>query len=138
MFLLLVYLLLFQNSNQMDVSNKAVDELHTHFSVEKESILNLGRILDQMKRISYADQLVKQGFHDVDNKVLDLTTKQRESVSLYLFEGDIFLSENQASSILAHLENNRTVRSLSSDEEYLWSEFPIKYNFHDSIDKFYF
>jgi hypothetical protein len=48
-----------------EVPTRSVDELYQHFSVEKQSIENLGRILDQMKRISYSQQLVSQGFHDV-------------------------------------------------------------------------
>lgn len=72
---------------------------------------------------------------EVDTKMLDLSTKQKDSVSLFLFEGDIFLSEQQATNILSHLENNRTARSLSSELDALWdsAKFPIKYRFHESI-----
>lgn len=54
----------------VDVPNQPVDELYQHFSVEKESIQNLGLILDKMKRLSYSQQLASQGFHDVSSDVL--------------------------------------------------------------------
>uniref|UniRef100_A0A914C0N1 Zinc metalloproteinase n=1 Tax=Acrobeloides nanus TaxID=290746 RepID=A0A914C0N1_9BILA len=54
----------------------------------------------------------------------------------YLFEGDIFLSEKQALSILMRLEGARNYRSLSSDPDAIWTQLPIKYRFHESLGKF--
>lgn len=62
--LLLLFLHCFHLSIDADVPNKSIDELQDHFTVPKQSIENLGRILDQMKRISYGRELVKHG-HDV-------------------------------------------------------------------------
>lgn len=90
------------------VSTRSIDELHGHFSVDKQSIQNVGRLLDQMRRVSYGRQFDQQSFHDVSrifqlfevvcdkhykgDNALDLTTKQKDSVSLYLFEGSIHSS----------------------------------------------
>ena len=65
--------------------------------------------------------------------------KTKPELVPFLFEGDIFLNEKQATSLLNHLsENKKRRRSLSSDPEAIWDEFPIKYRFHESMSKILF
>jgi hypothetical protein len=66
MLFLLLFVCCVRLTSQVDMMpTKSIDELHSHFEVNKESIQNLGQILDKMKRISYNQQLSKQGLHDV-------------------------------------------------------------------------
>lgn len=53
----------------------------------------------------------------------------------YLFEGDIFLNQKQATALIAQFERKRSTRSLSSEDGALWEKQPITYRFHDSLGK---
>uniref|UniRef100_A0A915DI71 Metalloendopeptidase n=1 Tax=Ditylenchus dipsaci TaxID=166011 RepID=A0A915DI71_9BILA len=71
---------------------------------------------------------------DVSISTIQPTTKPE--LAPFLFEGDIFLTDRQAKNILAHLKQNRSSRSLSSDPEAIWQRSPIKFRFHESLEFF--
>ncbi|CAD5209896.1 unnamed protein product [Bursaphelenchus xylophilus] len=107
-------------------------ELTKHFNVDSNTVQEVSFLLDKLKRLAHHDYFGPRGGHDFDVDAQKNTNTA--PLASYLFEGDIFLSHQQAHAILARFERERSTRSLSSEDGALWIEFPIRYRFHDSLD----
>ncbi|KAI1713688.1 astacin (Peptidase family m12A) domain-containing protein [Ditylenchus destructor] len=124
-------------------NEKIVKELCDHFSVNPQYVSKLSQLLLRMKELAHKKEYGDRVFSfdsEVDNKkevsISEIQPTTKPELAPFLFEGDIFLSDNQATDILTRLEQNRTSRSLSSDPEAIWHQQPIKFRFHDSLEFF--
>ncbi|KAI1703337.1 astacin (Peptidase family m12A) domain-containing protein [Ditylenchus destructor] len=124
-------------------NEKIVNELCDHFSVNPQYVSKLSQLLLRMKELAHKKEYGDRVFSfdsEVDNKkevsISEIQPTTKPELAPFLFEGDIFLSDNQATDILTRLEQNRTSRSLSSDPEAIWHQQPIKFRFHDSLEFF--
>uniref|UniRef100_A0A7E4V4C4 Metalloendopeptidase n=1 Tax=Panagrellus redivivus TaxID=6233 RepID=A0A7E4V4C4_PANRE len=147
------------SANTTDASNSTTtpinepevvrNELEMHFGVESDELNHLGSLLLQLKEAAHKKTFGNRVFSRdsaVDSKkpvaISSTQPKTKPELTPYLFEGDIFLTEKQATSVLNHIANSpdaktgRHSRSLSSDPEAIWEEFPIKYKFHESMTIF--
>ncbi|KAK0426861.1 hypothetical protein QR680_009939 [Steinernema hermaphroditum] len=124
------------------------DELNAHFSVDEEQLHEVSDLLVRLKTLAhsqaYGDRVFSRDSEVDSKKAVSISAAQpktKPNLAPYLFEGDIFLSRKQAGSLLDHLAGKsspkgRQTRSLSSDPEAIWTTFPIKYRFHDSLTIF--
>ncbi|CAD5206776.1 unnamed protein product [Bursaphelenchus okinawaensis] len=115
----------------VETPKEETEELTEHFNVDTNTVQEVSFLLDKLKRLAHHDYFAPRGGHDFEVDAQKDTNAA--PLAPYLFEGDIFLSHQQAHSILARFERERSTRSLSSEDGALWIKFPIRYRFHDSI-----
>uniref|UniRef100_A0AC35G759 Zinc metalloproteinase n=1 Tax=Panagrolaimus sp. PS1159 TaxID=55785 RepID=A0AC35G759_9BILA len=118
------------------------DELSSHFGVEEKALENIESLLLKLKEKTHKKVFGNRVFSRdsaVDStKPVSISATQpktKPELAPFLFEGDIFLTEKQVLSLLGDFDggSQRKLRSLSSDADAIWDEFPIKYRFHDSL-----
>ncbi|WKX89427.1 hypothetical protein Q1695_008802 [Nippostrongylus brasiliensis] len=123
------------------------EELERHFDT-KQNLDKVEDVLMQLKKLAHRQAFGNREFgHDVaedSKKPVAISAQQptvEKEVSPYLFEGDIFLSTQQAISILKDIseknstKSGRNRRSFDSDPKSKWlTTAPIKYRFHESLD----
>ncbi|CAJ0956655.1 unnamed protein product, partial [Mesorhabditis belari] len=125
------------------------EELSQHFKIKKNDLDAVSTLLLKMKRLAHRKVYGHRGFQsdsEVDNtKPISISPQQpqvKQEIAPYLFEGDIFLNEKQATNILDEISKSkgkrgkvRQTRSFISDLEGKWDPTEtIRYRFHESLE----
>uniref|UniRef100_A0AC35TGF5 Zinc metalloproteinase n=1 Tax=Rhabditophanes sp. KR3021 TaxID=114890 RepID=A0AC35TGF5_9BILA len=129
-------------SQNVQEKREAVDEIKEHFNVDSNNINKVTSLLDKIKKARYKKVYGKKAFSQdalLDSKkslfISDAQPKTKPELCDILFEGDIYLSETQATTILNNILP-RSRKSLTTDPEAFWKVMPIKYRFHESLTFF--
>ncbi|KAE9547883.1 hypothetical protein FO519_008902 [Halicephalobus sp. NKZ332] len=117
------------------------DELTTHFDVPEASLNNVEHLLLELKELThkkvFGNRVFSRDSASDSQKPVSISSAQpttKPELIPFLFEGDIFLNEKQATSLLNQFSGKQKQRrSLTADPEGIWNEFPIKYRFHESM-----
>uniref|UniRef100_A0A0N4ZMC0 Zinc metalloproteinase n=1 Tax=Parastrongyloides trichosuri TaxID=131310 RepID=A0A0N4ZMC0_PARTI len=129
------------NISFMKTSN-VIKELKEHFTIGSSNINQMSETLEKIHELMhkkiYGNRMFSKDATRDKQKAIVISAAQpktKPELSQFLFEGDIFLSPNQAKQLLDNL-NSRQARSLTNDEDAFWKEMPIKYRFHESLTFF--
>ncbi|PAV57575.1 hypothetical protein WR25_03427 [Diploscapter pachys] len=121
------------------------EELMNHFELEEGYLDTINKLLLKLKQEVHKKNFEGRDF--ANDAVQDLKTPVfiaqdqgviPKSVIPYMFEGDIFLTKEQAIKLYTDVKHpnpkKRERRSFINDPTKKWTNFPIKYRFHDSLD----